>query len=141
MRHLPADQQYRIMQLIWGREKADTQAAASTDDYVRRVLESGELSGDLRKPNEQAPRDPTYVRIYRAAKPLPAVAYAMPGPGTIEVRLDHEDANDFRSEKCVRFLDVKHDNKVAVTVSNTATVLIAVELTARALKKLNTDHG
>ncbi|MEV5958395.1 hypothetical protein AB0M11_32385 [Streptomyces sp. NPDC051987] len=137
MRHLPADQQYRIMQLIWGREKAEPQAAVGADDYVRRVLESGELSGDLRRPNENAPRDPTYVRIYRTARPLPAVAYVMPGPGTVEIRLDHEDAGDLRGEKCVRLLDVKHDNKVAVTVSGTASVLIAVELTARAVRKLN----
>ncbi|MFK0280014.1 hypothetical protein ACIQVL_05995 [Streptomyces sp. NPDC090499] len=137
MRHLPADQQYRIMQLIWGREKAEAQAAVGTDDYVRRVLENGELSGDLRRPNENALREPTYVRVYRTARPLPAVAYVMPGPGTVEIRLEHEDAGDFRGEQCVRFLDVRHDNKVAVTLSGTAAVLIAVELTGRAVRKLN----
>ncbi|MFG2936047.1 hypothetical protein [Streptomyces sp. NPDC048282] len=137
MRHLPADQQYRIMRLIWGREKAEPQTAVGADDYVRQALASGELSGDLRRPNESAPREPTYVRVYRTARPLPAVAYVMPGPGTIEIRLEHDDAGDFRGEQCVRFLDVKHDNKVAVTLSGSASVLIAVELTARAVRKLN----
>ncbi|MGW6059601.1 hypothetical protein [Streptomyces sp. NPDC055189] len=133
MQHLEPALTADIMRLIWADEHARPTPSVAVDAYTRRLLADPAISPALREAGPAPANDEPFYSVLHTREPVRRGAYVYTRTGRVSLLLDEERARDLVGHQAVTVDQGNKEWRIAVQLTDTASALVAVELTRRAM--------